>query len=546
MKEHFRQNMAWLHTWTGLLAGWVMFYVMVAGSATVFQHEITRWMQPELPLRVEQQYPPTAEMVETALDFLVRQREVGDSWSIYLPSDGRHVGNLGNRAGADDANGVGLRGYQTFLTVMWQGGSARLDPVAGTVRHPPEVRATEGGNFFADTHYRLHYVSWGTGLNIVGSAAMLMLIALVTGLIVHKRVFKDFFTFRPNKGTRSWLDAHHLFGVMTLPFLLMIVYSGLALNMHGYMPASEAAMPEEEEEIREFPPPVTRPTVSIAEVVAKAEKLLGVGEIGVIGISRSEARKPRIEFSRHWGTQFPFSSGERFVFDGETGKRLLDIKETRGQAPAWKALWYLAGLHYAWFPGANLRWLYFVSCLTGCALIASGLILWATQRRARHFQKTEESATTPTGEDRRPQDIGFRLVETLNIATIAGLPIGIAAYFWANRLLPFAMLDRAEWEIHALFFTWAWLAGYAVLRPPKRAWVELLTLAAAAFALLPVLNFLTTDKHLAATMAHGDWVLAAVDLTFLALGGAFGSIAWRLRRKRGMVLRALPVIHPAH
>ncbi|MDR1646811.1 MAG: hypothetical protein LBR88_02095, partial [Zoogloeaceae bacterium] len=87
--------------------------------------------------------------------------------------------------------------------------------------------------------------------------------------------------------------------------------------------------------------------------------------------------------------------------------------------------------------------------------------------------------------------------------------------------------DRAEWEVHALFFVWGWLALYTLLRPAKRAWVELFACAAAAFALLPALNALTTDKHLAATIAHGDWALAAVDLTFLAFAAGFGCIAWR-------------------
>jgi hypothetical protein len=49
--------------------------------------------------------------------------------------------------------------------------------------------------------------------------------------------------------------------------------------------------------------------------------------------------------------------------------------------------------------------------------------------------------------------------------------------------------------------------------------------------LLPVLNALTTDKHLLATIAHEDWALAAVDLTFFAFGAVFGVIAWRLRRR---------------
>jgi uncharacterized iron-regulated membrane protein len=120
MKEHFRQSMAWLHIWTGLLAGWVMFFVFVTGTAAFFCDEITRLMQPELPLRVEQQFPPAAEMAETAVDFLARQREPADGWGIWFPTDGRRIGNLGHK-------GAGLRGYQTFLEVWWGAGGERLD-----------------------------------------------------------------------------------------------------------------------------------------------------------------------------------------------------------------------------------------------------------------------------------------------------------------------------------------------------------------------------------------------------------------------------------
>jgi uncharacterized iron-regulated membrane protein len=515
MKEHFRQSMAWLHTWTGLLAGWVMFFVFVTGTATFFKDEITRWMQPELPLRVEQQFPPTAEIAKKALDFLAQQRGPADYWIINFPSDGRRIGNK-------IKHGAGLCGYQSWLQVRWGAGRRRidqqLDPMTGEVVIPPETRATGGGGALEHLHSYLHYVNARTGLYIVGLFTMLMFIALVTGLIVHKRIFKDFFTFRSGKGTRSWLDAHHIFGLVALPFMVMIVYSGLALNLHGYMPAPEVVIPNEEKP-REFPPPVARPKVPIAEIVAQAEAILGKGEIGSMGISRS-GEQLRIEVSRHWGTQYPFGTPEtQLFFDGETGEQLHGVY-TFGQAPAHKVLWYVAGLHYAWFAGANLRWLYFISGLVGCTLIATGLILWTTRRRAKH---EKESAAPP---------FGFRLVERLNIATIAGLPIGIAAYFWANRLLPFTMTERAEWEIHTLFFVWGWLGLYALLRPPKYAWTELFTLAAAAFALLPVLNVLTTDKHLLATITHGDWALAAVDLTFLAFGAAFGVIAWRLRRRR--------------
>jgi uncharacterized iron-regulated membrane protein len=187
MKEHFRQSMAWLHTWTGLLVGWVMFFVFVTGTAAFFNDEITRWMKPELPLRVEQQYPPTAEMAEKALAFLEKQREPAKGWVIGFPTDGSRIGMLGHKGG-------GLRGYQSFLKAWWGAGNIWLDPVSDEIIPCPETRDTEGGKFFFDAHYVLHYMDAQTGLYIVGVFTMMMFVALITGLIVHKRVFKDFFT----------------------------------------------------------------------------------------------------------------------------------------------------------------------------------------------------------------------------------------------------------------------------------------------------------------------------------------------------------------
>ena len=56
-------------------------------------------------------------------------------------------------------------------------------------------------------HYTLH--GGLPGYWLVGWISMCMLVALVCGVVVHKHIFKDFFTFRPGKGLRSWLDAHN-------------------------------------------------------------------------------------------------------------------------------------------------------------------------------------------------------------------------------------------------------------------------------------------------------------------------------------------------
>lgn len=123
---------------------------------------------------------------------------------------------------------------------------------------------------------------------------------------------------------------------------------------------------------------------------------------------------------------------------------------------------------------------------------------------------------------------GLVLVEKLNVGTVIGLPIGIAAYFWANRLLPLDWVSRADWEVHTMFLCWLAMLIHAALRPTHRSWVEQLGVAALAFGLLPLLNLFTTDRHLGQSLTAGDWAFAGFDLTVLAIGLMFGWAAWRV------------------
>ncbi len=49
MKNTFTQSMAWLHTWAGLIFGWLLFAIFVTGTLAVFDKELNHWMQPEIP-----------------------------------------------------------------------------------------------------------------------------------------------------------------------------------------------------------------------------------------------------------------------------------------------------------------------------------------------------------------------------------------------------------------------------------------------------------------------------------------------------------------
>ncbi len=521
MKEGFRQCMAWLHTWVGLVVGWVLFFVFVTGTAGYFAYEIDRWMRPELPLVAGAEKADPHRAVELAQAYLQANAPAQSlHWSVQLPGQ-RGSNSLSVSWREPPAEGKpGARGRFVRKT---------LDPLTGGITPEPVVRKTGGGHLLYRMHYMLHYVPYDVAIRLVGVCTMLMLMAVVTGVITHKKIFVDFFTFRPGKGQRSWLDAHNIISVTALPFFLMITYSGLVFFLFQYMPAGLAASHYAGnaqvfyDELLQRPaaanaPVSAQPLTALAPLVARAEAQWGAGQVARVSVQQPRGADADVQLVRMAGGQI--AGSERLRFHARTGEA-LPPKAEDGAARETQEV--MLALHEGRFAGPVLRWLYFASGLLGCAMIATGLVLWTAKRRTRQDKRAKAGS--------RPE-FGFRLVECLNIGTVAGLPVAVAAYFWANRLIPADFATRREWEAHALFITWGLMVLYPALRAPLRAWTESLWLAAAAFALLPLLNALTTDRHLGVTLPAGDWVLAGFDLTMLALGACFAVAALRVRRRQ--------------
>ena len=518
----FRQAMAWLHTWVGLTLSWLLFFIFLTGTAGYFDTEIDRWMQPELP-RAKTHLDTTATTV-VMLDRLHIEAPGAKRWQLMLPVDRT----------------------QPYPTISWRGAAPEAGAGSGTLvvdaktGAPLVARATEGGQHLYQMHWRLHYLPRDVSDIVVGLATLFMLIALISGIIIHKKIFKDFFTFRPGKGQRSWLDAHNILSVTALPFHLMITYSGLVFMTLSYMPMIKAAHYGTDSQAQQrfiadafgIPGLVEQAGQRAAlapldNMIAQAEQRWGKGRIRAIDIRHPQYSNARVIISEHIEKALG-SRGERLVFGGTDGALLHIVTPDATTAKGVREV--LIGLHEGLFAPPLLRWLYFVSGLLGTAMIATGLVLWANKRRRLAQQGT--GIATP----------GLILVEKLNVGTVVGLPTAIATYFWANRLLPVSMANRAEWEAHILFISWFLLLSHAALRPLSRAWPEQLTLAALAFALLPLLNAATSGRHLLHSLTTGDWVFAGFDLTMLAIGLALALVAsynWqKYHRGAGTIIRA--------
>lgn len=530
MKESFRQCMAWLHTWVGLVVGWILFFVFVTGTAGYVDDEITRWMEPERPLPMQVLPEQSSQMLDQALTQLQAHAPAeSKAWTIILPHQALNPrATQGLSIGWEEMPQPGQRARR---------GGEELDPVTGQIQPETEPRATAGGTGLYRMHYALHYIPYPVAIWLVGICTMLMLLAVITGVVTHKKIFTDFFTFRPGKGQRSWLDAHNIVSVMSLPFFLMITYTGLIFFMSIYMPTGREVMYGATEEGRQayFQDlrqqkrdflPISAPQASLSEMMHSAEQAWGKNSIASVQITHPADSQAYVELRRTGVTGVYWTRAETLRFNAIDGSAMEPENNSNVTGDTHRVL---LALHEGVFAEWWLRWLYFISGLLGCAVIGTGLVLWTVKRRTQHQKRMAKAAALSVSE--RFDAAGLRLVEILNAGTLAGLPLGLAAYFWANRLLPINMADRAAWEFHALFLVWGWSFLYASWRPLKRAWLELLYLTAAAYALIPVLNLLTTDRHLGVTVIHGDWGLAGFDLTMFGLAALFVYIAIKMKRK---------------
>lgn len=510
-----RQSMSDLHTWAGLLVGWMLYAMFLTGTVSYFKEEISQWMRPELAH--QQVTPDPAAVAQRVTDTLGTLAAGSPQWGIQLPTDRANVAGAFWRIPPGSAD-------KRFFD------EATFDPATGK---KVSARETLGGDFFYRFHFQFWYLPAMWGRWVAGFCAMFMLVAIVSGVITHKKIFVDFFTFRWGKGQRSWLDAHNALSVFGLPFHLMITYTGLVTLMTMYMPwgaqtalTTPALRQELTNQMSTFiqpgkPTGVKAPLASVLPMVREAQARWGHDNVLRVTITNPGDASARVAVSRGEAARVSMSP-QYLLFDGVSGK-LLAVNDRVGGAAETRGVLY--ALHLGRFSDLQLRWLYFIVSLAGTAMVGTGLVMWTVKRR----QKLPDPA--------RPY-FGFRLVERLNIASIAGLSIAMTAYLWANRLLPIALANRADAEINVFFAIWAATLLYALARPAKRAWIELLWCAAALLALLPVLNAITTQRPFWHSVAVGDWVYAGFDLMMWAFAALHAALAVRTARHRPRVKAA--------
>jgi uncharacterized iron-regulated membrane protein len=251
----FRLSMTWLHTWFGLALGYVLMVCFFFGALSVFDREIDRWAIPET--RFEPQPMPSFDkmLLPILSKTLPDEKTYAQEVAQYVDLS-KHPLPARESLKPDE--------YFAYTThrdpVLWMGvgfalpnaidpdaenhahGFVTIDPRSGTAL-PSDRFHKIGSDFFYPMHYSLHLHWKDLGYWIVGLAALAMMAALVSGVVMHRKIFREFFTFRPKKHTqRSALDLHNLTGVVALPFHFFFAFTGLVIFASIYLPVGNTML----------------------------------------------------------------------------------------------------------------------------------------------------------------------------------------------------------------------------------------------------------------------------------------------------------------
>lgn len=485
MKSAFRQSMAWLHTWVGLLSSWVLFFIFLTGTVGYFDDELDDWMTPETPTF----YATADDSMPVLEQFLATKGADLKNYSVSFPVDRT----------------------QPFLTISYRDTDnkrkrVKLNPYTGEELNP---QATAGGQTLYRMHYRLRYIPTKIAYYIVGVATMFMFLALITGVVIHKKIFKEFFTFRRGKKPTAWLDGHNLMSVMSLPFHFMITFTGFLLLLYTLMPLIMNAHYGEGKEGRDAffkeyfsrtslkASGISEPSLELKTLLKKASTQMGGKPVAWLSMSNSDDQNAIFEVgSIHKSLS---DSRDKWVFDANNGALL---KAQIGHESSKSFYYILRSLHEGLFASTSLRWLYFLTGLLGTGMIASGMVLWTVKRRAKAIKSGGGS-------------FGYQFTEGLNLACLLGLPAGIAMYLIANRVLPNELSERAFWEVNTLFITFLVFILFAVtksiMRKSDSAWVSLTFLTGFMYALVPLINAVTTEHNFLFSVLKQNWVFVGVD-----------------------------------
>ncbi|MFW5968276.1 MAG: PepSY-associated TM helix domain-containing protein, partial [Persicimonas sp.] len=359
---------------------------------------------------------------------------------------------------------------------------------------------------------------------VASGLAVAMVLALVTGLLIHLRNFvREFHQFRPEKKARTfWTDMHKVLGVFGFPFQMLFAFTGAYLILAPLLlqvfvgPVFDG---DEERVDRAFEglshvheqkPGEKAEPVDIDRLAERVYDKYPTFELEHARVHNYGYDNGVVDFTGELSGETVGSVKLRYrATDGE----LIERQVPDDEGASAKLTRWMLGLHMGQFGGVLLKVLFFLLALGTCATIVTGTRVWLARRRNKR------------------DTLGHRMLARLTAGVGAGSFVAVGSTFLISRLLPFDVQSRMTLEgvtfvgVLAACIVWASFA-----RDELATWWRQLGLAGLVFLSVP---FAALRFSSAGLFGTGDKIAPVVgtDIGLTAMGLILCACAFALWRR---------------
>ncbi len=525
MKRDTTKKYYTVHSWVGAITAILLFIIAYTGAVSVFgRPELKVWANTEI------RHGATSDFA--AIESLVNQHAQSIDPSYY-----EHVRVLlpGKRSytslvvvfekETEDADGKHLHEALWFehhpLTLEL------IEKKQGDIGEIFSARSKDMADFIIEFHADLHLGS-PLGLALTGLLGLTLFLSIITGVVIHRKVAKELFTFRPWRSLRLlFTDTHKVLGVWGLLFHATIAFTGAFLGLATVLLIPAAAYVsfggDQEKLIETFLPEVS-PELSgtNAEMqLAKPLQALSNSENGIIVVDANIYGWGDAEALLHVGTLGGNGLGNMtHEYRAANGKFLGSYTTfDRHDGFTGPILDAMFPLHFGNFGGLFVKILWFFLGLSTAMLAVTGMMIWI-ERRAFGSEGSLSSTT-------------YQRISRMTAGICVGLVAASVSLFYAQLLLRVPGKDMNFWLGVVFFAVWIVAIMWALVRANAyRITKELLFCSGLlAFGVAP-LNAAVTGDSFITMLGQGHMMTAGVDLSVLISGALLIWLAVKLPSNR--------------
>lgn len=497
MKTLFKDSFD-LHAWLGVWSSALLFIVAFSGSIALFHSELATWENPEYRIPFE----ANPHGIDAHLEKIASESGFDHQNFLIFPPSHKSPVLTFSHFDPETHHSHMIQTRPSTMEILEQGDS-------------------DMAHLLAHLHTDLHLPS-PYGRYLVGFAGVVMMVLLVTGVISHRKLFKELFLWRRKGSLRAFFSSSHkLLGVWGLPFHLMMAFTGAIIGLLGIIgvfmalasfggsveKATQAVLGPRAEASGE-----SAPMMTIDSFVEKAKSKWDGFEPTFITVQAYKDKEALVTVSGNVAGRLAMGTG---ITGKMTTGEVIHVQDWHQESwPTW-IFGMVVPLHYALYGGVWIKYLYFLLGLGMTFLIASGTTIWLMRR-----EQTRQ----------RSGAVGTSNLTKFHVGVCGGLVLATAMAFLGTHL----PVPITQSLLEGGAFWGGWFVGIAycfLVKETTHAMRNILSMSAVVLIAAAFVNMLTTGDFPWVAWAQGYRAVAVVDFFLISIGATLLFTLWSKRNK---------------